>query len=194
MKTQIAIGIVLLLSGSSFARAGLIDVCLAANGGDLVVGPESIRDGDFSTAAQNINAQSGNIQSTIVFPDTTVQQVTYRISGEACEYDGGATSDLNVLLRINGAWSPIFHWYGTGWQAYNPGVTTDNNGGAGWTHVSGIQMYSSVWGSDTGSGLAAHYEMQVWALPEPSTLTLAAIAMMAIGFALRRRQQIQPNG
>ncbi|HUV63913.1 MAG TPA: hypothetical protein VMW24_08445, partial [Sedimentisphaerales bacterium] len=38
----------------------------------------------------------------------------------------------------------------------------DNNGGQGWTNVTGIRMYSTIWGWDVGSASSTHREMQAW--------------------------------
>lgn len=163
----------------------LTNVCLAENGGDLVMGPEGVRDGDWSTIAQSIAGQGGNIAAVIVFPECSLVQIGYSAHGRAWQYDGSAWCDLEVSLRIDGSWQTIGHWHGEGWGQYDVHVMSDDNGGLGWDDVTGMKMYSGIWGWDVGSAFACHQEMAAWAIPEPATLLLATIG----SFMLMRRRR-----
>jgi len=162
------------------AKAHLINLCLSGNGGVLEDGAEAMRDGDFAGQAQWGGGQSGELTTKITFPVSHLEYVKYRIDGGCFEYDGGATLQLDVDLEIDGSWTTIFNWSGSGWQHYDTGIAYDDNGGNGWGKTSGILCRASFWGSDTGSAGATFYEAQAWAIPEPATLSLLAIGGLAV--------------
>lgn len=177
--------VVFLISGD--VKAGLINMALAENGGVLERGSEALRDGDYVGTAGNIGGQSGNLWGTITFPEVHIDQINYRMGGATY---GNATSYLRVTLRQDGAWSVIpFEWSGANGANYDTGVAKQNNGGAGWDNISGIELWGTIWGSGTGSASATQYEMAAWSdVPEPSVLIgLSGMGVAGLLIVVRRR-------
>jgi hypothetical protein len=186
LRHSIVIASLLLSVVCGTSRGAPINVCLSANGGVLESGPVAIRDGDYSNWAAEVSGQTGNIDSIITFGKTDLSHVKYGMSGNCYQYDGGATCYLDVFLKISGGWSSIWSWHGSGWQSINTGWVTDDNGGSGWSEVTGMRLYGSIWGSDTGSAVARQYEMEAWT-PEPATLGLVATGMAWLVIRRQRR-------
>ena len=178
---------ILALANSAFGT--VINFCLAENGGTLVDGVEAIRDGDCQAVAHQIYGQSGELWDIIVFPECDIDYVRYRVRGICYQYDGDAVASNYVYLKIGPAWiSPIYSYAASQWEDHDSGCVLDDNGGAGWANVTGMKLWSTIYGSDTGSASVQHYEMQAWGVPEPATIGLFSIAALGL---LRRRKGVR---
>ncbi len=168
--------------------------------GHLVVGPEhergdadwtgKISDGDWSTPAQTRDGQHGSLYAIVTFPESFITRVGYRASGNTHNPDGSdAWAYLYVYVRQNGSWGdPIEQRSVGGSVSYDVDVRSNDNGGLGWPNATGMAMYSEIWACSTGSAGIRHYEMQAWAVPEPSAFVLLGTAVFALlAYAWRKR-------
>ena len=120
----------------------------------------------------------------IEFPEIHIDYVRYRISMSCNQYDGDAVSSNYVYLKVGGGWTIIYSLAISQWENNDTGWVLDDNGGAGWDNVTDMKLWSTVYGSDTGSAGVTHYEMEAWGVPEPAMIGLFSIAGLGL---LRRR-------
>ncbi len=161
------------------AEGSLVDVCQASNGGVLEEGPETIRDDDWDTKAQEISvygeghdfAHKGDIQATITFPETSIEKIEYALgAATSVAVNGGARAWAYISLRIDGSWIVVAYHNWSTWQVYDVHESIDD----GWTGVTGMRLKTDVQASDTGLVEAHHFEMAARKRsPTPTGATVA---------------------
>jgi hypothetical protein len=181
---------VVLLAFSSTAPADLVNMCLAENAGLLIVGPETMRDGDWSTTAELLGTPGITMRTEITFPQCDIMYVGYSCHGRAWAYGQYGYAATWVELCLDGSWTSIAAADCKAYSIvvpedqYDLVVTNDDNSGQGWQDVSGIRMSSIIDEYDTGSACASHCEIQAWGIPEPTVLSLLAMGGAVV---IRRR-------
>ena len=145
--------------------ASIANMCLAVNGGTLGSGASAAdRDNDFNTGAHSVSGQSGSFSVEIIFPQSKINYIKYRLSGASYPYDGTAAYNMEILLNVNGTWTSVWSVRGSGGTVTDRNIQdeSENNSGVGWENVTGIKVTGSVTGTDTGSASVTTYEMQAW--------------------------------
>lgn len=145
------------------------DMVLAINGGSL----------DAFAIQSCPRPGSMDTYRTGTFPSSVISYINYNLLMSTQPFAGAATATTYVQLRVSGSWTTVYTHSQSGYDPshsydYSTG-TSLNNGGAGWSNVTGIRFRMTASNTSDAVTNIYPYSLDAW-----SPLALAEFSQSTI--------------